>query len=70
MPLLEQFYATNVFRADVSDPNDLLVVAATWPEEWRDRFDEREAIMAIGASAATGCWRLRASRRSSSSSDS
>ena len=52
MPLLEHFYATTVFHADVSDPNDLLVVAATWLEERRDSFDEREAIMATGASAA------------------
>ena len=28
MILLEQVYATNVSRADVSDPNDLLAVVA------------------------------------------
>ncbi len=31
-------------------PNDLLAVVATWPEEWREHFAEREAIMAIDAS--------------------
>ncbi len=41
---------TNVSRADVSDPNDLVTVVATWPEEWQDSFAEREAIMAIDAS--------------------
>ncbi len=50
MSLLEQVYATNVSRADVYDPNDLLAVVATWPEEWRDHFAEREAILAIDAS--------------------
>ncbi len=29
-------YSTDVSRADVSDPNDLLAVVATWPEEWRE----------------------------------
>ncbi len=45
-----EVYGTNVARADVSDPNDLLAVVTTWPEEWRDSFAEREAIMAIDAS--------------------
>ena len=43
-------YSTNVSRAGVSDPNDLLAVATTWPEEWREQFAAREAIMAIDAS--------------------
>ena len=41
---------TNAGSRPVSDPNDLLAVVATWPEEWRDSFAEREAIMAIDAS--------------------
>ncbi len=48
-------YGTNVARADVADPNDLLAVVTTWPEEWRDSFAEREAIMAIDASATPCC---------------
>ncbi len=50
MALFRDVYGTNVARADVSDPNDLLAVVATWPEEWQDSFAEREAIMAIDAS--------------------
>ncbi len=50
MSLLDQVYPTNVSRADVSDPNDLLSVVVTWPEVWRDHFAEREATMAIDAS--------------------
>ena len=42
-------YSINVARADVSDPNDLLAVVATWPEVWHDHYREREAIMAINA---------------------
>jgi len=29
-------YSTDVSRADVSDPKNLLAVVATWPEEWRE----------------------------------
>ena len=43
-------YSINVARADVSDPNDLLAVVATWPKVWQDPYREREAIMAINAS--------------------
>ncbi len=43
-------YGTNVSRADVSDPNDLLAVVATWLEEWCEHLAEREAIMTIDAS--------------------
>ncbi len=43
-------FSNNSARADVSDPNDLPTVVATWPEEWRDHYREREAIMAIDAS--------------------
>ena len=43
-------YSTNVARAHVSDPNDLLAVLATWPPDWPDHFREHEAIMAIDAS--------------------
>ena len=50
MNVPQHVYGTNVARADVSDPNDLLAVVATWPEEWQDSFAEREAIMAIDAS--------------------
>ncbi len=50
MTVLQHAYGTNVARADVSDPNDLLAVVATWPEVWQDSFAEREAIMAIDAS--------------------
>ncbi len=50
MDVLQHVYATNVERADVSDPNDLLAVVATWPEVWHDHFAEREAIMDIDAS--------------------
>ena len=50
MTHFREVYGTNVSRADVSDPNDLLAVVATWPEEWRDSFAEREVIMAFDAS--------------------
>ena len=43
-------FSNNSARADVSDPNDLPTLVATWPEEWQDSFAEREAIMAIDAS--------------------
>ncbi|MHC5002793.1 MAG: hypothetical protein ACYTJ0_06685 [Planctomycetota bacterium] len=36
-------------RADVTDPQDLLGLVRSWPEDWRDAFDEREAIMAVQA---------------------
>ena len=32
MTHFREVYGTNVSRADVSDPNDLLAVVATWPE--------------------------------------
>ncbi len=38
--MLQQVYATNGSRADVSNPNDLLAVVATWPEVWRVRLGE------------------------------
>ena len=38
------------FDASVAgDLNDVLPVVAKWPEEWRDSFAEREAVMAINA---------------------
>ena len=43
-------YRSTVSPPDVADLNDLLAEVATWPEEWRDHFAEREAIMAIDAS--------------------
>ena len=43
-------FSNNSARADVSDPNDLPTLVATWPEEWQDSFAEREAIMTIDAS--------------------
>jgi hypothetical protein len=43
-------FSNNSARADVSDPNDLPTVMATWPEKWQDSFAEREAIMATDAS--------------------
>ena len=42
-------YRSTVSPPDVADLNDLLAEVATWPEEWRDHFAEREAIMAIDA---------------------
>ncbi|MEE9130019.1 MAG: hypothetical protein V3T84_08370 [Phycisphaerales bacterium] len=44
--LLEQVYAANVSREDVSDPNALLAEVAMWPEHWWDHFTEHEAIFA------------------------
>ncbi len=49
MGLLEQVGATDVSRADAADPNDLLTIVATWPEEWQNHLAEREAIMAVDA---------------------
>ena len=40
----------NPDASELSDPNDLLAVVATWPEVWQDSFAEREAILAIEAS--------------------
>ena len=55
MTHFREVYGTNVSHAHVSGPNDLLAVVTTWPEEWRDSFAEREAIMAIDASATPCC---------------
>ncbi len=46
----EESPTSAVAISNVFSLNDLLTVAATWPEAWRDDFTEREAIMAIDAS--------------------
>ena len=49
--------------SNVSDPNDLLAVVATWPEEWQDSFAEREAITGTGATLGPGCAAASETRR-------
>lgn len=52
MTISREVYGTNVSRADVSDPNDLLAVVATWPEVWRDHFAACEKNMTIESTPA------------------
>ena len=40
-------YSTNVSRAAVSDPNDLLAVVATWPDQWVARVVQPWLLEAV-----------------------